>query len=201
MLFSGLQQGGANSFAAETEDQVTKIQKAYEGIRDIRGHFVQKSHVKELKRTDTYKGSFFIKPPSMKWDYTGEKAQTIYVNKGRITIYQKKERQVFRSRFDNATYGQAPIALLAGFGDIRKEFDVVSNTANTLVLKPKNPMGNIVRLEIKTTESGFPIKSIGIIDSLSNRVNIILADVKTNTGLKESFFHFTPPKGVAIMEN
>jgi len=54
------------------EDQVAKIQKAYEGIKDIKGNFVQKSFIKDLKRTDTYNGRFFIKQPKMKWEYTGD---------------------------------------------------------------------------------------------------------------------------------
>ncbi|HEX8947672.1 MAG TPA: outer membrane lipoprotein carrier protein LolA, partial [Dissulfurispiraceae bacterium] len=56
-------------FASQAEDEVARIQKAYEHIKDIRGSFVQKSHIKDLKRTDTYQGQFFIKPPKMKWEY------------------------------------------------------------------------------------------------------------------------------------
>ncbi len=186
--------------AAGPEDQVTNIQKAYEGMKDISGSFVQKSRIKDLKRTDTYRGNFFIKPPKLKWEYTGDKPQAIYVNRDQIMIYHKKENQVFSSKFDGATYGQAPIALLAGFGDIRKEFDVVSNSAELLVLKPKHSMGSISRIEIKPAETGFPIKAITIIDNLSNSVDITLANVKMNTGLKDSLFHFTPPKGATVME-
>jgi outer membrane lipoprotein carrier protein len=169
-------------------------------MRDISGSFVQKSRIKDLKRTDTYRGNFFIKPPKLKWEYTGEKPQAIYVSNNQIIIYHKKENQVFKSKFDGATYGQAPIALLAGFGDIRKEFDIVSNSAELLVLKPKNQMGSISRIEIKPAASGFPIKAITIIDNLSNRADITLTNVKMNTELKDSLFNFTPPKSATIME-
>ncbi len=185
---------------AKADDQVTKIQKAYEGIKDITGNFVQKSMVKDLKRTDTYTGKFFIKPPKMKWEYSGEKAQTIYIRAGEIIIHQKKENQVIRSKFDRATYGQAPIALLAGFGDIRQEFDVVSDKADRLLLKPKRPMGNIERIEVTPSGSAFPIRALTIIDKLSNRIDITLKDVKINSGLRDSIFSFTPPKGAAVLE-
>ena len=187
--------------SAQAEDQVTKIQKAYEGIKDIRGNFVQKSFVRDLKRTDTYTGRFFIKPPSMKWEYTGEKPQAIYVMENEILIYQKKENQVIKSRFDRATYGQAPIALLAGFGDVRQEFDVVSDTPGHLVLKPKKPMGNIDRIDVTPADGEFPIKALTIFDRLSNRIEITLKDVKINSGLKNSIFNFTPPKDATVLEN
>jgi outer membrane lipoprotein carrier protein len=183
------------------EDHVTKIQKAYEDIKDIRGNFVQKSSIKDLKRTDTYNGRFFIKPPKMKWEYTGMKPQVIYINGDEIIIYQQKENQVIKSKFDRATYGQAPIALLAGLGDIRQEFVVISDSPGRLVIKPRKPMGNIDHLELTPSDNAFPIKALIIVDSLSNRIEITLNDVKTNTGLKNSLFNFTPPKDATVLEN
>ncbi len=183
------------------EDQVTKIQKAYENIKDIRGNFVQKSSIKDLKRTDTYNGRFFIKPPKMKWEYTGEKPQVIYIRGDEILIYQKKENQIIKSKFDRATYGQAPIALLAGLGDIRREFVVISDSPDRLMIKPRKPMGNIDYIEVTPSDNAFPIKALIIVDSLLNRIEITLKDVKTNTSLKNSLFDFTPPKDATVLEN
>jgi len=182
------------------EDQVSKIQKAYEGIKDIKGNFVQKSFIKDLKRTDIYNGRFFIKPPKMKWEYAGDRPQAIYVTGNEIIIYQKKENQVIRSKFDRATYGQAPISLLAGFGNIRQEFDIISNTPDRVVIKPKKPMGNIEHIEIAPSDGTFPIKSLTIMDSLSNKIEITLKDVRTNSGVKNSVFNFIPPKDAAVLE-
>jgi outer membrane lipoprotein carrier protein len=188
------------SLASSAEDRVTKIQKAYEDIKDIKGSFVQKSYIKDLKRTDSYNGRFLIKPPKMKWEYTGDKAQAIYIRDDEIIIYQKKENQVIKSRFDRATYGQAPIALLAGFGNIRKDFDILPEYTDRLVIKPKSSMGNISRIEIMPADGPFPIKSLVIVDSLSNRIEFLLNDVKVNTGLKNSLFDFTPPKNATLLE-
>ncbi|MFO0752188.1 MAG: outer membrane lipoprotein carrier protein LolA [Thermodesulfovibrionales bacterium] len=183
---------------AGAEGEAARIQKAYEKIKDVKGSFVQKSYVRDLKRTDTYLGQFFIKPPKMKWDYKGEKAQTVFITGDEITIYQKKENQAFQSRFDRSTYGQAPIALLGGFGDIRKEFDVAMQ-GGLLHLKPKKPMGNIAYIEITPSEGDFPIAALTIVDSLSNRIDVQLKDVSVNTGLKDKIFEFTPPEGVNII--
>ncbi len=186
-------------FASQAEDEVARIQKAYEHIRDIRGNFVQKSYIKDLKRTDTYQGRFFIKPPKMKWEYKGARPQVVYVTGEDIIIYQKKEKQVFTSKFDRATYGQAPLALLSGFGNINKEFDV-SVRNGRLFLKPKKPMGNISSVEISAAKEGFPIEALIIIDTLSNRIDITLRDVRTNTGVSDKTFEFHPPEGVTILQ-
>ncbi len=181
------------------DDEVARIQKAYENIKDIRGNFIQKSFIKDLKRTDTYKGQFFIKPPKMKWEYRGDKPQTIYVTGEDIIIYQKKEKQVLTAKFDRATYGQAPLALLSGLGNVKKEFDV-SASKGRLVLKPKKPMGNIAFIELTVSSGSFPIEAMTITDNLSNKIEIFLKDVQTNTGISDKVFEFYPPEGASILQ-
>lgn len=191
------------SFALQAVDEVTRIQKAYENIKDIKGNFTQKSYIKDLKRTDTYKGRFFIKPPKVKWEYKGDKPQVVYITGSDIIIYQKKEKQVFTSKFDRSTYGQAPIALLSGFGNIDKEFDVSDdtlNSSNRLILKPKKPMGNISQIELSLSGGEFPIESLTIIDALSNRVDIYLTDVGINAGLKDKMFEFYLPEDATLFQ-
>jgi len=189
----------SSSSAQTADEEVAKIQKAYANIKDISGNFTQKSHVKDLKRTDTYTGKFFIKSQKMAWEYKGDKPH-IYINGDTIVIYQKKEQQAFRAKFDRNTYGQAPIALLGGMGEITKEFDVSIKKEHRLLLKPKKPMGNISYVELSTSDDSFPIESLTIIDTLSNRIDIFFKAVKTNTGLSDRIFEFSPPAGVNIIQ-
>jgi outer membrane lipoprotein carrier protein len=183
------------------EEGISRIQKAYENIDDISGGFVQKSYINDLKRTETFHGNFLIKRPlKMKWDYKGEQPQEVLINNDRITIYQKKEKQAFTGKFDRDTYGQAPIALLSGFGKIQEQFSV-SEKNGRLLLKPKKPMGGIVSVEIEPSDGEFPINSFTIHDSFSNTVEMILKDVKINTGLKDAFFELSLPKDITTFEH
>lgn len=184
--------------AASVDVEVLKIQKAYETITDMKGSFIQKSHIKDLKTTETFKGSFYIKRPlKMKWAYEGNNAQDVLVNGDEITIYQKKEKQAFQGKFDRETYGQAPIALLTGFGKIQDEF-TVSGKQGKLLLKPKKPMGEIISVEIELSDGAFPIRSFTVVDSYSNTITIDLKDVRINTGLKDVLFNPALPKDVKI---
>ncbi len=180
-------------------DEVARIQKAYESIKDVKGDFVQRSYIRDLKRTDTYSGQFFIKPPKIKWEFRGDKPQVVYVNGEDLLIYQKKEKQVFRTKFDRSTYGQAPIALLGGFGDINKEFDAFMKKGR-LILKPRKRMGSVTQIEITLSDGVFPIEELTVLDTASNRIDIILKNVKVNTGLGEKIFEFTPPAGVTVVQ-
>ena len=177
------------------------MQKAYENIKDLKGNFVQRSFIKDLKRTDTYNGQFFIKiPKKLRWEYGGEGPQEVFINDDEILIYQKKENQALRGKFDWSTYGQAPIALLSGLGEIQKEFSISQKNGN-LLLKPKQPMSGILSIEIVLSESEFPISSFIIRDVHSNKIEIILKDIKINTGIDEKLFHPSLPKDTNIYEH
>ena len=156
------------------DDEVARIQEAYRNISDMKAGFVQKNYMKDLGRTDTYKGVLFIKRPSkMRWEYKGDKPQEIIINNDKILIYKKAEKQAFKSAFSRQTYGQAPCCPSERFW--KRKGGIQHNQKNKkLILVPKNPMGNIVSVEIETSDEDFPIKSFIINDMRSNRIEIQL---------------------------
>ncbi len=189
------------SYALSLNDEVARIQKTYENIIDMSGNFVQKSHIKDLKRTDTYKGQFFIKKPEkVKVIYKGENPAEITVNKDIVLIYQKNENQVIKGKFDSNTYGQTPVILLSGLGKMEEEFNI-SEKNGLLLLKPKKSMGAIVSIELKLSDKEFPIQSFTIYDTYSNRTDITLSDMKINKNIDDKIFNFTSPKNATILEH
>jgi len=194
--------GASGTRGGDTAEE--KIQKAYENIKDIKGEFVQKSHIRDLKRTDAFKGSFVIKMPSqMRWQYYDEKKRhftEVLITHDELLIYQKDEKQVLKGKFDSQSYGQAPIALLTGFAHIDREFTVTEKNGK-LLLKPRKGMGSVVSIEITPSDSEFPIGSLTIIDKRSNTISITFKDVHINSGVKESVFSFSPPQDVSVYEH
>jgi outer membrane lipoprotein-sorting protein len=201
LSLAGLFTAGSPEGAFGADFTVETIQKAYENIKDIKGSFVQKSTIKDLKRTDTFRGTFVIKVPSkMRWQYQGEgKEVEVIVNGGELTIYQKSDKQALKGRFDKDSYGQAPLALLGGFGSIEKEFDAGKKDGR-LLLTPKRSMGVVTSVEVAPSEGDFPIGSLIITDKRSNRIEITFREVVLNTGVKDTAFSFSAPEGVSVFE-
>lgn len=186
--------------ASGTDDKIGKIQESYKTIKDLKGSFVQKNVIKSLNKTDTYKGNFYIKyPMKMKWMYKGKASQDVTINNEKILIYKKGDNQAYRGTFNKSTYGQTPIALLGGFGDMREEFAITSKD-NTLILKPKQSLGTITSLKLVLSDSGFPIRSFTIYDGSLNIIEIELHDISVNSGLQDSFFDLSLPKGVNVFD-
>jgi len=189
-----------DSSASDADENVSRIQKAYENIKDLKGSFTQKNTIRDLNKSDTYRGEFLIKYPlKMKWMYKGKALQDIIINNENVLIYKRGDNQAYKGKFDRATYGQTPVALLSGLGNIKEEFDI-SGKGNFLILKPKGRIGTITSIKIAMSDDDFPIRSFVIQDGHSNIIEIELKDVKIDTGLKDSLFEFSLPKGVNIYE-
>lgn len=179
---------------------VDRIENAYKNISDLKGRFKQTSYLKDLEKRESYEGEFFIKIPSMfKWSYKGKSPQDVIISGDSLIIYQKKERQVLEGRFFPSRYGQAPIALLGGFGNIKRDFEI-KEERDRLILKPKAQMGNIRSIEIYSGDGEFPIKRLKITDTAMNSIEIDLKDVVINSGLQDKLFEFVPPADVRVIE-
>ncbi len=200
LVFVILSLTSAFSHAAGTDDAVSRIQKAYEGIKDMKGTFVQKNVIKDLNKTDTYNGEFFIKRPlKMKWAYKGKASQDLLISNDTVVIYKKGDNQAYRSKFNKETYGQSPVVLLTGMGNIKEEF-TITGTEKALTLKPKKSMAGIVSIILHLSDTDFPIKGFTIQDGRSNVVEIELKDIKINTNIKDSLFDLHLPKGVSVYD-
>lgn len=176
-----------------------RIQSAYKQMKDARGTFVQKSFIKEIGVTETYKGDFYMKIPSkMFYKYNAGSQDEVLVDGNTILLYQKNNNQVVKSKFDPASYGAAPVALLGGLGDLQREFKI-REKAGELLLTPKGPMGGITLLEIKPSNGPFPIKTLKM-HMQSSTVTLTFENVKINTGIKDSYFTMKPPAGAAFLD-
>ncbi|MFN3739672.1 MAG: LolA family protein [Thermodesulfovibrionales bacterium] len=184
----------------ESLNLVDRIENAYKNISDIKGKFKQVSYLKDLEKRETYEGEFFIKIPSLfKWSYKGKSPQDVIISGDTLIIYQKKEKQVLKGRFYPSKYGQAPIALLGGFGNIKRDFEI-KEQEDRLILTPKAQMGNVKSIELYSGDGDFPIKRLKITDSAMNIIDIKLEDVVINSGLQDKVFEFVPPQGVRVIE-
>lgn len=179
-----------------------RVQAAYREARDMKGQFTQKSFIKDLGKTQSFKGDFAIKFPSkMRYTYTSGGKDEVIISGSEIIIYQKAQEQALRGKFNAATYGTAPVALLSGLGDLNREF-IVTEKDSSLLLKPKQkePAGTVKSIEVEVSDAPFPVKGFKIVDIYGNTVDITVKDVQLNTGIKGRSLEFTPPKGVKVYE-
>jgi outer membrane lipoprotein carrier protein len=189
----------ANPILAQ-DTALSKLNKAYKNINDASGSFIQTSYIKDLDKTQKFKGRFFIKGDKIRWQYEGEFPQVIFLNRETLIVYDRKRKQAIQSIFSEEKYGQLPIALLSRMADFEKDFEITEKSENTLILIPKTKMGNIKKIEITIQDEDFPIKLLKFIDTSANTVRIDFYSVTINKNLKDSIFQFIPKKDDTVLK-
>jgi outer membrane lipoprotein carrier protein len=189
----------ANPILAQ-DTALSKLNKAYKNINDASGSFIQTSYIKDLDKTQKFKGRFFIKGDKIRWQYEGEFPQVIFLNRETLIVYDRKRKQAIQSIFSEEKYGQLPIALLSRMADFEKDFEITEKSENTLILIPKTKMGNIKKIEIAIQDEDFPIKLLKFIDTSVNTVRIDFYSVTINKNLKDSIFQFIPKKDDNVLK-
>lgn len=185
----------------EASDIINVIDDFYRSFNTLEGKFIQKSTIKELNKTTTFSGKFFMKKDNLHLRYHGKKPNLVYVHNKEMIIYKPHDKTAFKMPFDENKYGQTPLALLSGLIDIKADFNHKEITENRLLLIPVKGMGQIVEIELSVSrEKGFPIDTMVILDKHGNKTEIIFQEVVVNSKIDNKIFRFTPPEGTTILQ-
>jgi outer membrane lipoprotein carrier protein len=191
----------ASVHAAPVDDLVSDLQKKLSEIHDLKGAFSQTSYLKDLGKTETYSGAFYIKKPSgVMWEYKTPRDEKVIITGKDTWIYKKSQKQAIKTKFSKEAYNQVPIALLNGLENLRDDFEVSLLAQNTLGLKPKHSIGFVQGIILKVGSMNFPVEQLTIFDTYGNVITIELSHLKINSGLDDSLFTFTPPQGVEVFD-
>ncbi|MDW7973598.1 MAG: outer membrane lipoprotein carrier protein LolA, partial [Thermodesulfovibrio sp.] len=106
------------------EKLILRLESAYKNIEDIYGSFTQTNYIRDLDKTQKFIGNFYIKPNKLKWEYTGDFQQTIYLEEDLLIVYDKSKKQAIESKFKQETYGQLPVALLSKMSNLSRDFSI-----------------------------------------------------------------------------
>lgn len=188
------------SLCYSQEEALLKLEYAYKNIKDARGNFTQTSYIKDLNQTKKFKGKFYIKEDKIRWQYSGEFNQIVYLDKKTLTVYDRAKKQAIQSEFKAEKYGQLPLTLLSRMAQLREDFEVNKKSSDTLILMPKSKIGDIKTIEVIIQDSDFPIKSIKVLDFVGNRIKIDFYNVEVNKGLSDAFFRFVPEQDDTVLK-
>jgi len=195
--------------APTLEDAVQRLESAYRGIRDLKATFQQSAFNKTLNQTLEAKGTLYLKKPGkLRWEYTAPTPQEIVSDGKRLWVYTPQLKQVNVSDAPSALAGPAG-SFLAGLGQVREQFTArFLNPAQptdpdglvVLDLTPKQPQPMLARLVVSVDPQAWLVRKAVLYDQLGNTVAVRFLDVAVNAGLADTLFAFTPPPGVAVIQ-
>jgi outer membrane lipoprotein carrier protein len=187
---------------------VDRVQKRYDAATDFRARFTQTLTSAAMgRKTNSAGGVMFKKPGRMRWDYDKPEKAT-YVSDGAVLwLYEPDDQQAFKQALKES---QLPAALvfLTGKGKLAAEFDITPVAKSAygmpgdylLSLSPKTAEPQVKNILFVVDPKTFDVRESIITDGQGNLNDLTFADIKTNTRLPESQFHFAPPPGVRVID-
>ena len=176
------------------------VEKNLQGIKTLKGHFRQRTYIKDLEKEQVFEGVFFLKRPDrMKWLYKRGSTDQVYLLGQKLIIYQPSEHQAFVQDGFKVGLSTSPLSVLIGFNEIKRDF-YIQGKNDRLLLIPRDKAGIVKKIELETDKKTGFIKTITIYDIYDNTTIIELSGIKTNEPLDDDIFKFNPPDGTVIIK-
>jgi outer membrane lipoprotein carrier protein len=198
--------GGAPSL----DEAVQRLETTYRGVRDLKAGFEQAAFNRTLNQTLQAKGTIYLKKPGkLRWEYATPTPQEIVSDGAKLWVYTPQLKQVNVTAAPEALAGPAG-SFLQGLGQVREQFEVRflnpaqptdADGLTVLDLTPRQPQPLLARLVLSVDPKSGLVRKAVIYDESGNTVTVRFLDVAVNPGLADTLFVFTPPPGVAVIQN
>jgi outer membrane lipoprotein carrier protein len=217
------------SVAAAADDLPLVLATLEQGaplLQDLQADFSQRAVIPGIAGETKGKGQFFLKkgkegPPLFRFNYSKPK-QTIVSNGKTVWFYLPENRQVLVSDAATLMAGDSALAvnLLTGLGKISRDFtarlagsgrDSRGNYLLELTPRRKGSLYSKLQMTVSAAavdayrEGGkatdpFPLLSSTVHDTAGGRTTLEFSNIRTNRGLDNGRFTFTPPSGVEVIK-
>jgi outer membrane lipoprotein carrier protein len=198
---------GVEAQSEQSPDALARrLQQRYDGIRDFRADFTQVTRREVTRTQGRAEGQIAVKKPGrVRMSYTEPEEKLIVHDGTHIWDYVPEDRTVLKAPAPADDEAPTVMLFLGGRGDILRDF-IPSHTvspvegAMALKLTPRQLERDYDYLVVLLNPQ---LQITGIIthNELGGETRITFSNLKENTGIADSNFQFTPPRGVEVLQS
>lgn len=186
---------------------VARVQRRYEGVRDLRGRFEQRTERAALGgKADAlvaHGEAVFAKPGKMRWVYEAPERSLVVSDGSTLWIHDEKAREVQRLPFSPGQLSAAGVQFLLGEGSLTEEFAIRAERCGEktvlLALTPKRE-AQYERLELRVDAKTATVLETTVIDLFGNRTTLRFDGLRENTNPDAKLFEYVAPAGVRVID-
>lgn len=191
-------------------DVCAKVQLYYASVSDYRANFVQTTSHKlfQGKLQRTYGTVSFKKGGLMRWQYSRPEEKLFIYDGATLWVYEPAVPQVISGSADTDRLKKS-LAFLTGEGRLLEDYAATSldpgkygfdGRGFVLALRPKDKNAPFKMVEVYVSAADYHVERSVVVDHEGNRNRLDFSEVKTNLGLDNKEFTFTPPAGVPVIK-
>lgn len=187
---------------AHAESAQAALARFVDTVNTLSAQFEQVQRDEKGERLQTQSGRMWLsRPGRFRWSYEKPYEQLMICDGDKVFLYDPDLAQVTVRPAAQALAG-TPAQLLSRQSRLADEFTIEDagehSGARIVRLKPKSADSDFKSVEL-WLEGSTP-RRMRFADQLGGSTDVDFTDVKTNALLDEKLFHFTPPKGVEVVE-
>jgi len=177
------------------------LQRFFKDIYSYQATFKQVVLDEGLNTLQESSGTLWIERPNkFRWDYEIPFKQHIVGDGKQIWVYDEELEQVTVRQMKGAL-GYTPAILLAGGGNLADNFTVKQlkkqGKLQWMEMIPKKNDGGFE--DIRLGFEGNVLRQLEMVDGFGQTTRITMSNNRENYRIRDSLFHFTPPKGVDVI--
>ena len=183
------------------------IQQKYDTVRDFSASFVHSYRGGVLRKEATERGTMQVKKPSrMRWVYESPERKEFVADGSRIYSYIPEDKQVIIAPVPADGEATTPALFLSGHGNLVRDFtsafpaepDPTPGTYS-IMLTPQRREAEYDWLVLVVDRGTYRLRKLITADAQGGRSTFTFSDVRENTGVPDSAFRFTIPRGVDVV--
>ncbi len=191
-------------FASQkAEDVLDKVRKRYDAVTDAELQFSEKVRFPMTKIEQQLSGTLYIKKNNK---YRVEMDDQVIVTDGQtVWSYSASNNQVVIDRFKEDEQSLTPEKILVGAPEnftatVVGQEKIGAYETTILKLVPRDDQSFIHSLRLWVDEKEWMIRQVEIIDVSEKQTTYAVLQVRTNTGLQDSRFVYSIPKGADVVD-
>lgn len=208
LAFVALTTPGARAQGEESAETLARrLQQRYQTITDFRADFTQSTRREVTKTTQRAGGTIAVKKPGrVRMVYSAPEKKEIVHDGAFIWDYVPADRTVIKTPAPPEDEAPTAMLFLGGRGDILRDFvpsRTVSPVDGTIALRltPRQRDDDYEFLLVVLDPKSLQIRGLVTQSELGGETQITFTNLKENTGIADSTFRFTPPRGVEVIES
>jgi outer membrane lipoprotein carrier protein len=191
--------------APTAREIANRVETRYQKLRTMQVTFLERYRQGKNVRVESGT-AYFSRPGRMRWEYEAPEEKLFLVDGRNAWFYVPADRTATRAKVQESDNWHTPVALLAG----KLRPGVLSRLCGILETQPVRA-GHALRCVPKDKQASFRemllemdddfrLARIVIREAGDVETEFRFADWQENVALAEVLFHFSAPKGVAIVE-
>jgi outer membrane lipoprotein carrier protein len=195
-------------WGADAKEVARSVDAHYNSLRSLKSDFTEIYQAPGISRTES--GVLWLKKPSrMRWEYHAPREKLFVTDSENAYFYVSGERQATRTPVKTIDDIRSPLRFLLGKTKLEKELDGLSLAPD---VKPLQQGGVVLRgvpkamrdrvsevlLEISPAQQ---LTRIVLMGTDGSTTDFHFSAMEEDIPVKDSFFRFSPPPGVPVIQD